>query len=82
MATANEEVMHSLHKMVAEGLAAGIKSDPTPAMLSAARQFLKDNCVIMVAENASALEAAAEAYSGETLPEAEEKILKMPSRQA
>lgn len=41
--SASIKELNELHKLLAETFAVQIKTDPSPAMLSAARQFLRDN---------------------------------------
>ena len=81
MSTASEKAMQALHKMVAEGYVEGLKTDMSPAMLSSASKFLKDNLVIMVPESQGAMEAAAEAFGDRDFDEPEDKkVLDFPSQ--
>jgi|TARA_Y100000310_G_C20679109_1_gene814839 hypothetical protein len=78
---AGEKEMNALHKALAEAYAKGLKEDTSPAMLSSASKFLKDNLVVMVPESTDALDEVAEAFKDRNFEEPEDKkVLSFPSK--
>ena len=80
MSTADQNQMNALHQLVAKQFKDALEGgEITPALLSSAAKFLKDNNVVLIPESQSALDEVAKKYEDlENMDDEDDKHLPFP----